>query len=540
MVILIAVCLIYFLIFYSFGKIFFKNYTELVSISVVLGMLSVSVIALIVAFFIPLHLYFEIFLLAIAMLFWLVKGKSFILQLQSKYRINITFVILSLLIICITAFAPFIADHFGYYVPTITSLNTFGLQQGLVNIHLVLGQQSVWHLLQASFDNSFDFYLRINGFLLLIFLLYIFERQQFALLVFIPILLLFSQSPSPDLPVYIFSLIIINEVTFEKSHSISMCFLLSIFVFCIKPTAFFLPFFIILFVFITQNFRKLFSLRLIISFVLIALFFIKNYWVCSNVFFPISFTYIDTIWKPLPEIIQQSQHVALQKTYDFQFSYAQILQFSWSQKILFWFQLAGFKRVIHFIILLTLLVFLIFSTFKKNKIYIILASIVIAKTFIVIVVSGQYRFMLDGILVLIFVLINEIIASKKIYYFTSISGIFMVLVAFIFPVLIQTNISSFKVGNLIQAPKMEQIYKPQSYALNDFSVHKIGNLTFYITNYYLLLNTPMPSFTKTTLQDYLQFGYFPQYKNNNSKILIMRKLNPSEKENLSLIIQKFQ
>ncbi|WP_449401402.1 LIC_10190 family membrane protein [Chryseobacterium wanjuense] len=148
--------------------------------------------------------------------------------------------IVSLIILFCGSFYPYILDHFGYYVPTIKWLTEFGIIKGISNLDLTLGQMSVWHIFQSGFSNFSDPFLRINSILLIIYTLYIIEKKSWIQLCFVPVLLLFSQSPSPDLPVIIFSLIILNEIVKENKNT-SLLFAFSVFVFSIKPTMIWLP-----------------------------------------------------------------------------------------------------------------------------------------------------------------------------------------------------------------------------------------------------------------------------------------------------------
>jgi hypothetical protein len=152
---------------------------------------------------------------------------------------------LTLIIIISGSYYPFILDHFGYYVPSINWLSEFGLSKGLANLNLIYAQMSVWHIFQAGFSNVSDVFLRINVVFLIAFFIYIFEKNvDFTFIS--PVFLLFLQSPSPDLPAIVLSLIILNEII-KENRNFKLLFAFSVFVFTIKPTMIWLPLFVFLF-----------------------------------------------------------------------------------------------------------------------------------------------------------------------------------------------------------------------------------------------------------------------------------------------------
>jgi len=166
------------------------------------GVVSITTIASVVAFFFPLGIAFEIGVIAISFTGLALAKKDFlsnIALLKNKWFLAFLF-----FGIAITSFAPFINDHFSYYASTIKWMSEYGLVKGIANINLILGQQSSWHIFQASFDDILDPFLRINLVLYTIFVIYVFEKKLWSLLLFIPFFFLFLHSPSPDLPLYVF------------------------------------------------------------------------------------------------------------------------------------------------------------------------------------------------------------------------------------------------------------------------------------------------------------------------------------------------
>lgn len=193
----------------------------------------------ILAYFIPLNIYLEAVsvFLGFSLFFYYQSYKEFY-KIPKKELV--LWGVLGLVALLIGSGYPFILDHFGYYVPTIKWLAEYGMVKGISNLDWVLGQMSPWHIFQAGFAHFSDEFLRINVLLLLLFFLYIIEKKIWVMLCFSPILLLFVHSPSPDLAVIIFSLMILNEIL-EKNEQFGLLFGFSVLVFSIKPTMIWVP-----------------------------------------------------------------------------------------------------------------------------------------------------------------------------------------------------------------------------------------------------------------------------------------------------------
>ena len=184
---------------------------EGISGEISLGMISISIVLSIVAFFQPINSIIEITILAIGIFLFLFQ-KNYLSLWKFINNNYLLFSTISLIICFLGSFAPFILDHFGYYQPSILWISEIGLTRGISNLDLLLGQMSIWHILQAGFSHFSDPYLKINIILLISYLIYLIEKKSYIHLLFFPILFLFGQSPSPDLPVIVFSLILLNEI----------------------------------------------------------------------------------------------------------------------------------------------------------------------------------------------------------------------------------------------------------------------------------------------------------------------------------------
>ncbi|MGS0749197.1 LIC_10190 family membrane protein [Halpernia sp. GG3] len=306
-------------------------------------------------------------------------------------------------------------DHFGYYIPSIKWLSEIGLVKGISNVDLLLGQMSSWHFLEAGFSNFTDVYLRLNSVLMVVYLIYILEKKALLHFLFFPVLLLFTQSPSPDLPAIIFSLIILNEIL-DGNKNANILFVLSIFVFAIKPTMIWVPIFCLLYSILILESKLKF---LYFGSVLFLFFILKNLYTFGFPIFPVSLFDLNLSWKPNPELLKISSQTAIQKTYDMQYSIPQIHRFSTLDYIKNWLFLDGIKSIIHCSLIILISIFSIY-TFKKNKkiIYFLWISILV-KFILVLLFSAQYRFFIDVFFVVFFIIFYQTF-SKRLILMTAV------------------------------------------------------------------------------------------------------------------------
>ena len=499
------------------------------------GFITASLFSGVLAFFLPMSTNVEFLGIAISGL-GLFFGRKYLVyyfSFKKYYYLKKSFLFCLALLLFASSFSPFILDHYGYYIPTITVLDTNGLVKGIANLQMVLGQNSIWHILQAFTNNTFDVYSSLNVFLLFVFILFVYENKRFILLLFLPLFFLFVQSPSPDLPVFIISVIVVYKAIWEKEDT-NFGFLLALSVFgcVIKPTVFWLP----LFVFIIAILKNKLKFNVfIIPIVLVLMFVGKNIISSGNILFPIEQFYLNVNWKPNEALIKQSAEIAVQKTYDFQYSLEEVNAFSFIERVTKWLTLSGLKSIIHLLMVITSLGFIIFSFIKKSRIYLVLSVLIILKLFVVFWFSGQYRFMLDGVLVFIMVLLLHLKIKEKlaIGFAVAVSG--FLLIGLAFPQILQKAVPSFNVGTMMQGLQLSQLYKPVKYNISDYSRHKIGNLKFNTPNSYpYLLDVPFPAISKYDLKAYYDLGIFPQWQD---KTIVMKPLTKSTEENVYSILK---
>lgn len=479
-------------------QVYFSLTEKLIS-----GVLVLTMLFGVMAFFMPLNVYIEFFFVAVGWLLFFIYGtyNEYFSLFRKHWELWIAFPVLAF----VGAFYPFILDHFGYYVPSINWLSQVGLVKGIANLDLVLGQMSFWHIFQAGFSHFSDVFFRINVLILSIYIIYIVEKHSYLHWLFIPILCLFIQSPSPDLPVMVFSLILLDEVL-RKNQKFSWLFGVSILIFAIKPTMIWVPIFVFLYLLINQKYIKSWWVGMLVG----SLFIAKNLWCFGYPLFPATFLNVGIPWIPNTELMKISSEIAILKTYDMQFSIEEINRFSTTDFIINWFALSGIKVIIHWLFVISLLVFTIFVFIKRQQILWVLWLSVLIKSIFVVWFSAQYRFFIDVFFVVIFVMCQKVIRE---YWAKKIVSISMLMVIFglSFPQLIQKIVPSFRIAYFMQGFSVKQLWKPSYYEYKKVKKYKVGNLEFNVpVNYPFTFDSELPSLSIEDIEEYYKIGIFPQ------------------------------
>lgn len=524
----------------GYGKLMqinFKIKDQSLTVLILSGIFFCTILFTLLAFFFPLHGFLEylIIVIGIVLFIYYKSYKNVCVFIKQDFILLIP---ISLLIIFTGSYFPFILDHFGYYVPTVKWISEVGLVRGISNLDLILGQMSLWHILQAGFSHFSDFYLRINVLVLVVYLIYILEKKHWIHLFFLPFLTLFSQSPATDLPVIVFSLIILNEIL-KGNKEITLLLTASVFVFSIKPTMIWLPIFTSLYAF---AYLRAGSIKITLpALAVLFLFFTKNLWTFGFPVFPVHFMDFDFSWKPSAELLQNSSQLALQKTFDMQYSFSEIEQFSTAEFIKNWLFLPGIKGFIHLSFIFTLFVFLFLAVLKKSKIIWLLFISVFAKIIFVLSFSAQYRFFFEIFFIVIFLLFFQIITRKYALIFFSFTSV-LVVVFLSFPAIVQSLLPSFKLGNFMTGFTTDQFIKPAHFEWKKYKTHKIGNLKFNVVDdYFFTFQTPLPAISPQFLREDLEAGVFPQLKGKSLREgFIWRKISPEEQQKLREILKDFQ
>lgn len=499
------------------------------------GIMTISILWVITALFLPLSVFTEIPVIIVGLFFFFrnKKYKHLVQHLSKEYRI-FSFA-LGILLFC-ASFYPYVLDHFGYYVPTIRWLTEYGLVKGVSNLDLTLGQMSVWHLFQAGFSHLSDPFLRINAVLLTVYLIYIIENRTWIQLLFIPVLLLFSQSPSPDLPVIILSLVVTNEMLQRNANTL-LLFAFSAFIFAIKPTMIWVP--AACFFYTLLIIRKNFS-TLIPGAVIILLFFIKNIYTFGYPVFPVAIGDLGVSWKPDQEILATSSRYAILKTYDMQYSYEEIQRFSGWEFIKNWLFLKGIKSKVNILFILTLLFFTGYIIRKKDRMLTVILISLLIKSFLVLIFSAQYRFFIDVFFVIVFMVLRNHCSRRISVGGFSVMGIALAGIL-LFPGILQTYVPSFRLGSFMGKFETTQWYRPSVYEYNRYRTYTVGNFRFNVSyRYPYSFDTPLPAVSESYLFDEVKTGIFPQMidSGNIRKGFVCKKLDPAEQKRADTIVRR--
>lgn len=496
------------------------------------GIFALCIISVVMSFAVPLNVFYEGFIIitGISAFFYFRIYEAFYSFFLNNYRF---FLPLAAFVMFAGSFFPFILDHFGYYVPTVQWLAQFGLVKGISNLDLLLGQMSVWHIFQAGFSGFTDVFLRINVVLLIVYLIYILEKKSWLHLFFLPLLFFFSQSPSPDLPVIVFSLILLDEILSGNSN-ITAIFTFSAVVFAIKPTAVWLP----LFVFLYGIFKMKSSWRCLwAGIAVMVLFIFKNIWVFGYPVFPMSVPQLGIAWSPNAGLLKISAQTAVEKTFDMQYSYEEIMRFLGWDYIKNWLFLSGVKSAIHIFYIFSLLFFTVFAVVKKEKTLWFLWIAVVFKTLLVLMFSAQYRFFMEIFFVIFFVIFYRRVRLRHglMVYTVAGAAAFAVLS---FPGLIQKSLPSFKLGKFMMGFQKGQLLEPSVFAWKKYRTHTIGNLTFHVVEGYpFSFDVPLPAISPEFLKEDLEAGIFPQKVSDDLKAgFRWRDLNAEERAQLQKIV----
>jgi hypothetical protein len=537
-----------FLLFTGWGcwakqLLFIEN--KLITISVILGLALYGLLACIIAFFVPLNIPAEIFLLCIGIIPYIFKDfRKYLPPVPKNILKCAWFWGFALTVILAGSYYNFRNDHFWYYVPSLKWLNEYGLITGVANIDWVLGQMSFMHIIQAGVDQTIDPFGRFSIFIVILFLTYIFERKAFLLLLFVPVYFLYFQSPSPDLPTTFFPLIVVNEYCFHyQKNNFRTLFAISIFVFAIKPVAFWLPMWIFIIAFY-RNKSELKSIRnYVVPVLLMLVFLVKNVVVSSCLIYPVTFLQIDTHWLPDPQILKSSADQAAVYTFDLYYDIDTINSFSFFEKLYRWLTLPDLQTIINVLIVLIIILFGIISFLKRDLTCIILFFVAVFKFIITFYFSGQYRFILDIIfpmLMILFLFLNlkrlPLLSISLVLYITS-------LLYVSFPGLGKKIVPSFKISNIMVGLTKESLVYPENYPCDTYKQEKIGNLNFNVpVNDLYKYETPPPSLSANDIEQYYYMGIFPQWKDPKHihKGFYTKTLSGDEMEALGRMIENPQ
>ena len=407
---------------------------------------------------------------------------------------------------------PYIIDNESYYIQTIKWLNNYGLVKGLANLHLFLGQNSGWHLLQSCFNFSFlsSNFNDLNGFIVILLSFFCLEKKAICnknfldislVLIFLSFLFLFISAPSPDLPLIIIVPIIFylfiesfNKKPDKNNALLTWC--LSLFIILIKVTI--APIIILPIILLFKNFdKKTFMKVVFISLLALSSFIVKNSIISGYPLYPLTIgsDFFNFDWK-VPIELQRS-----------------FWENNNSNGFIGWLNEPFPHGVINKIILISIL---LFSVFIKKKISLKILWIYILIQFsIFYLTSPQYRFFLPILFSIFLIIFTKILTNK--YFITEIF-ILINIVILLFTGIFGINFKQITGNDIIEKKHLftiSQILKPRAitqYEDLKFKKQQLGNLTYYSPEkdslfFWQTSDGPLPCANKEMIE------YFKTYYN---------------------------
>jgi len=496
------------------------------------GFFGITLIAGFWAIILPIDWKFHVFLIILSIILFYVNI-SFIKKYLSsiKHELNkiskffkIVFVIISGLVLAQSASPPFLLDNESYYIQTIAWLNEFGFVNGLINLHLFLGQTSGWHILQSAFSFSFiyDGFNDLNGLCLLLGNLYALiklndyykkGRNPLDLVVglfpiFNVFLFQFVSSPSPDLAIYVMSLFVfygflMNYHACSKNGIVSLVMLTSFLILIKATTIVFTLFPLIIYIKHYKHVKQYtFKISMVVL-LIIGLVAIKNIIITGNPIYPlVGLEGLKASWS-LPTNME-TYFYNYAKAYGYAVTPEVYSNTSYVPLIKSWVLQTGMDGLFNKLILLVLVLFLFFlKKFKNNKAVLFIYGISWLQLLLLFTTSPQYRFYIPFLMILSLFLIAEFITSKKLTKgFMAISTlIIMVPLFFAIP---NNKTSTFSLSYLVEPHGNSQFNEDyQTINLENTQINTPSNIDFF----WGTGNTKLPALNKQ------QFEYFKTHFN---------------------------
>lgn len=512
------------------------------------GLFVVTILASVWAIFERINIEFHIVLLLLNIFIWKKEYKNLTLLLK-RFLFDLKqitsifkwfFIIISFLILAQSANVPVLPDNASYYIQTIKWLNEYGFVTGLANLHLFLGQTSGWHITQSVYNFSFlyDNFHHLNGYILLLGNFWAFQRLHsyfanknlidlaFGLLPLSYLLLFqFVSSPSPDLPIYIFSLLLIylflNTDKENISNNFPLMIVIALFLIYIKITAFLLFTFPIIVLFQNYNLLKQhLSKVIILSGLIFILFVAKNYIITGYPLFPL-----------IAFDVFELQHQVPKNVMDFFFGQKMMHSFyipfvvteiSFFEQLRLYFFHNGIDGYIALttIILLVILPIFIQKQSNKNQLWFIY-TIFITNLILLWLTSPQIRFYIHFMLFFGLFILAFWIQKKSIINLLSSFNI-LILATFLFIPIQINHLTNNLIVQKIEVLNLNSFLLPKQETEISFEKITVGNLNynspvdtklFWITG-----NGNLPCVSKDQI-NYFQnnFHIIPQLRTKNLK-----------------------
>ena len=502
---------LFYLVFWTIGHLvcnYFNFCNASIAEKIIIGLVTVCLDQVLWSWFFPTASLGLLFLLIISGLLLIIYRKLFVYELrQVKSVFNSLWI---LLIISITAWIsaqkPTLFDHQSYYIPTMQWFADYGMVKGLANLHPFFAQSSAWHILQSTFSNFGTSYFLddLNGFVLLIGVLYFLEKKPtgfFQFYSFIaPLMWLFIDSASTDLPILIFTPIILHA-SYTKQFNLIHAIIIVFLVFIKITTA---PLLLILIMHLEVLKKHTFWM---ISAFMCTLWLLKNYLISGWLLYPFTLDILNPEWQMSKTIMNITSHAG----YGYEAMITKNLNLF--QKLNLWWHQGGVDGFFNQSIVFMFLTIPFLKAFKHHgvkKVY-----LVFLVTFgLLLLTAPQFRFFLSiwlffGVLIIDQFIKFTVLKSKILFSIMFFPAIFIILFN---PnqLILRSNLSATK----LLVPYSESFKTSQYIKIysNQFTYYSPVNQS----NFFLVGYLPLPSSNKAML-DYFKTYYYivPKPINNH-------------------------
>lgn len=515
------------------------------------GLFSVTVLASFWAFFGRINIEFHLFLLVLNFLIYFkLKNeisciyKTFLnwfKQLSLGLKIYLSFITLLIIAQCSTL--PYVIDNESYYIQTIKWLNEYGFVKGLINLHLFFGQTSGWHIAQSVFNFSFlyDNFNDLSGYCLVLGVVFSIEKlkkyyeNNNLLYLLIGVFALssiyffqFISAPSPDIAVYVLSFIILFYFieNFNKSsiEIFNLIMILILFLLYIKITTFI--FILIPIYLLIKNF-KIISLNalkpLVLSLLILGLFFAKNIIICGSLLFPFKQFSVFNMNYAITNSVESAIFSEM-KYNSYYLNGKELLNLPWYEIFLHWLKLPKLNGIFNKLSVILILISPLFILkFQNKRQYWIVYGLMTLQMIILLATSPQYRFFMN--FMLFFGMFCFVCLVRNKFLITSL--LFLALIPSTILLFIPAQLSRFTNNKFMSDTTtfpLSAIVFPLSNSKmkTDFEVIELGNFKYNspIENdfFYGTGNGDLPCVNKTQIKYYEEkFNIIPQMRTKDLK-----------------------
>ena len=513
---------------FALNQFIFKQ--KAFSVTIILGIVAITILSSIASFFGPLDRSFLFNITFISCFYLVIYFKEIKLQLFNFKNEFLTFKNIVILILSAVLFAAYssgysnINDDGLYYTQTIMWLREYGLVHGISNLHLSLGLSSSWHVFQAVFSFSDKVNLNdVNGFLMLLFTLFVLEKSNnkninyllyfqyfLVLLISIP----FYSAPNPDFFIIVFTAIAIQLFLTSKNRDhYPVILLIAVFCFTVKISAIAVSVLAVFVLFkLLKNTRfKLHSKLYILLFLLLSIHVSKNIYQTAYPLYPYKILSVNADWKTPEAVVNYFTNGV--KTWSYSDKYKpnevkEIKDIGTLQLIKSLLFRTGTKGLINKFIFASFLLSILLVSYlwvkqKINQHTIILQVVLGISLIIWFAFAPQYRFampMLIYYLAFIIYIIYYYLLRKYFklnLYLIHVSIIIILFIPTIFGLNLSGNETSKQIGQFEKLTPSQLIFPKDKYSFVNMDTIVVNNTTFYHVNGNTYCwNSPLPCMSK--------------------------------------------